>query len=106
MTALLLALQLFTYPIINAYAVQVKSNIVISVTYDLRVPVVVCVSSHALDDADLTDPLDTHCFKPTSTIGDFDTWTNERIDMVNFKVTLRFADGKQEDIALVMKSNT
>lgn len=106
MTALLLVLQFFAFPITSAYAVQVKSNVVVSVTYIDIMPTSACVSTYALDDVEMTAPLDTHCWKPTNSIGEFDTWENERIDMVNFKVVVRYPNRPPVEIALVMKLNT
>lgn len=101
----LLLLQLFAFPVTNAYAVQVKQDVVVMVTYETTLPITVCVSSYSLDDPDLLQPLDSHCWTPTTVVGDIDTWKGERLDMVNFKVTVRYAD-KLVDIALKSKLNS
>jgi hypothetical protein len=107
MLAVLLQLALlFDRPVTNAYAQQVKDAVVVSVTYEQEIPVVVCVSSYALDDGPMTVPLDSHCWKPTQVIGDMDVWERTRLDMLNFKVTVRYPKDRIVDIALVWKIDT
>lgn len=106
MKSLLLVLQLFQLPVTSAYAVQIKDNVVISVTYTTEKAVEVCTYKHALDDEEWTQPLERNCFKPTSAVGDFSTWQNERIDMVNFKVVVRYQNGKSDVIYLTTRINT
>lgn len=102
-----MALQLFVLPVVNAYAVQVKANVVVSITYADVMPATVCVNAYGPDDLDMAlRPRDAHCFKPTNTIGDFDTWTNERLDMTNFKVVLTYATRATVELPLVWRANT
>lgn len=101
-----LACQLFAFPVTSAYAIQVKQNVVISITYTDVVPRDVCVYAYNVDDIEMTQAIDAHCWKPKSVMGDLDTWKDERIDMTNFKVLVRYPDGKVVSIALTSKVNT
>lgn len=101
----LLLAQLFVFPVTNAYAVQIKKDVVISVTYTETLPIEVCTYAYSLDDVELSQPTATHCWKPESPIGDFDTWKDERIDMVNFKVVVRYPTQTVE-IYLTQKLNS
>lgn len=107
MTALFFALQiLFARPITNAYAAQVKSDVIVSVTYaDIR-PTKVCTAMYAMDDTEFRRPLDTHCWTPTSDIGSLDVWEHTRIDDGNFKVIVVYPGRADDTIYLVIKVNT
>lgn len=95
----------FTFPVTHAYAQQVKSDVVVSVTYTQEIPRRVCTESFALDDPDMAQPLDTHCWTPTNPIGDVDTWKGERLDFVNFQVIVFYASGPVV-IALTTRVNS
>lgn len=101
----LLALQLFAFPVTSAYAQQVKQNVIIAVTYAETKPIDVCVTAHALDDVDMRFPTARHCWQPKSVIGDVDNWPNERIDMVNFRVTVKYPT-RMDTIDLVWRFDT
>lgn len=106
MLTLLLWSQLFAFPITNAYAQQVKQNVVVSVTYTEVLPVTACTFIYELADEEMVSPVDSHCWKPVSPVGDFDTWTNLRLDMVNFEVLVKYTDGQVVKIYLTTKINT
>lgn len=106
---LLLALQLvlFQRPVTSAYAGQVKTNVVVSVTFADERPSKVCTYIYALDDADFTSPMEApHCWTPTTDIGSLDVWSNTRLDDGNFKVVFTYRDRPDESIYLVMKVST
>lgn len=105
MIAWLLGLQLFAVPVTSAYAAQVRSAVVVSVTYADTRPVKVCTFVYALDDAGWTSPVDSHCWKPTSEIGDLDTWKGMRIDEFNYQVLVKYPD-RTDTIYLTVKINT
>lgn len=105
--ALLLALQiLFTHPVTNAYAGQVKRDVVVSVTFADTRPSKVCTYFYAIEDADFAYALDAHCWAPKTDIGSLDVWTNIRLDDGNFKVIISYRDRPDESIYLVMKVST
>lgn len=101
----LLTLQLFALPVSNGYAVQVKSDVVVSVTYTNERPERVCTFLYALDDGEMKYPLDTHCWAPKNVVGDLDVWPNMRIDDGNFVVLIRYPSSEVK-IYLVSKINT
>ena len=104
MTGLLLALQL-AVPITNAYAQQVKDSVIVSVTYTAERPIDVCVFVYELGDAELLHPADRHCWKPDNDIGDNHVWADTRLNMVNFKVSVKYPSGMVEAM-LVWKVDT
>ena len=106
MIAWLLALQLFALPVTNAYAAQIRGSVVVSVTYADTLPTRACTFVYALDDASWASPVDSHCWKPTSVIGDLDTWQGMRIDDANFEVVVKYPDGHSDLIYLTVKINT
>lgn len=103
---LILQLALFAHPITSAYAGQVKRDVVVNITFADERPTKVCVSFHALDDASLMYPVDTHCWVPTSDIGSLDTWQGTRLDDGNWKVTVIYPRHPTDTIYLVMRVNT
>lgn len=105
MIAWLLGLQLFAVPVTSAYAAQVRSAVVVSVTYADTRPVKVCTFVYALDDAGWLTPLDSHCWTPQSDVGDLDTWKDMRIDDANFEVVVKYPD-RSDRIYLTLKINT
>ena len=106
MIAWLLALQLFALPVTSAYAMQVRGAVVVSVTYADTIPTKACTFVYALDDASWSAPLDSHCWKPTSVIGDLDTWKDMRLDEFNYQVMVSYPDGHSDKIYLTVRINT
>jgi hypothetical protein len=96
MLSLLLTLQLFlgspfVSPITNAYAVQIKQDAVVSITYTDVLPLKVCTSAYELDDTDFRAPTATQCVTPEKgDIHNFAVWENTRIDFVNFEVVVYY----------------
>lgn len=90
MISFVLVLVQFFYPVTNAYAAQVKKDVVISVTYTEVVPISVCTYAYSPEDVDMREPFGSHCWAPKSPIGDLDVWKDERLDMVNFKVVVKY----------------
>ncbi len=106
MIAWLLGLQLFAFPQTSAYAMQVRSAVVVSVTYADTIPTKACTFVYALDDAGWKAPLDSHCWTPKSVVGDLDTWKDMRLDEFNFHVIVTYPDGHADLIYLTVKINT
>lgn len=103
---LLLLAQLFAVPVTSAYALQSKQDVIVSVTYTDQKPIDVCTYLYALEDREWSQPIDQHCWKPTSAIGDLDVWKGQRLDMVNFKVSVSYPSGAPVDIFLTVKLDT
>lgn len=101
-----LALAQFAFPVTNAYAVQVKDSVVVSVTYESELPVETCASMYALDDLDMVHPIEVKCWKPTSIVGEFYTWENNRIDFNNYTIEVRYPGNRVVKILLLSKLNT
>lgn len=107
MSIVLLLLQfLFAFPVTSAYAVQVKKDVVVSVTYTTETPVDVCTYAYEIADTNMVNPTNRHCWKPKNNIGDTDTWVGERLDMTNFKVSVKYPSGKLDEVFLTLKINT
>lgn len=102
----LLAAQIFAFPVANGYAVQVKSDVVVSVTYTDVVPERVCTFLYALDDEEMKYPVANHCWEPDNVVGDQDVWPNLRLDEGNFVVTIKNPGKDTIKIYLVSKINT
>ncbi len=106
MITLLLVLVQFAFPVTNAYAQQVKEDVVVSVTYELMKPSRVCVSTYALEDGEMVSPLSNQCWKPTTDVGDLFTLEKLRIDEFNFKVVVDYSTRPPVTIYLAWKVNT
>lgn len=102
---MLLLLAQFAVAVTNAYAQQVKGSVIVSVTYTAERPIDVCVYVYELGDAELLHPTDRHCWKPDNDIGDNDVWPETRLDMVNFKVSVKYPSSVVETV-LVWKVDT
>ena len=98
---------LWAFPITNAYATQVKDDVIVNVTYTRSTPTSVCVSIHAVDDDELTKPLDQHCWHPEAgRMSDWDVWERRRLDDDNFRVTVTYADAPAVVLFLRTRTNT
>ena len=86
--------QLFAFPVTHAYALQVKRDVIVTVTYETSIPKEVCVEAFNLEDPEMLNPADEHCWAPKNVIGDFDTWEKQSINNYNFRVTVRYPSGK------------
>lgn len=108
MTAFVLALfQLFAYPITNAYATQVKKDVVVTVSYTLETPTSVCVFLYDYEDTDMTAPKGSHCWTPEkNSIHDFDVWEGARLDEGNFQVVVKYPRSPDVILYLMTKVNT
>lgn len=106
MTWLLLAVQLFAFPVTSAYAVQSKQDVMVGVTYTTAKPAQVCTEAFALQDVEMLSPTDAHCWTPETNIGDVDVWKDTNINYVNFRVTVRYPDGMVVVINLTTVLNT
>lgn len=106
MTLLLLVLQLFTFPVSNAYAVQKGKDLVVNVTYTMDTPTSVCAYLYEVADEEMAVPTDSQCLKKITSVSGFFTWRDTRIDMVNIKVIVKYPVGPPDQLALVWKVNT
>lgn len=102
----LILAQLFALPITHAYALQSKQDVIVSVTYTDVKPIDVCTYVYALEDTSMSWPVESHCWKPKSVVGDLDVWKNHRIDQVNFKVSVRYPGEPPVDIFLTIRIDT
>lgn len=106
MPILLILLQfLLMFPQDNAYAMQVKDRVIITITYGSSRPVSVCTNFYDIEDAEMKEIRDVHCFTPTNDIGDFDEWEHMRLDDGNFEIVITYPTGKIT-IFLTTKVNT
>jgi len=108
MTVLLLLLQLdlFAFPITNAYAIQHKTDTLVSITYTTVIPRHVCVEAYNLSNTEMSTPDAAHCWTPNNVIGDVDVWPEQDINDVNFRVVVQYPDGEIVIINLTTILNT
>lgn len=97
---LFLAQLLLQGPATHAYAQQYEKNVMVAVTYTDRVPTETCVEIFGLDDPKLEMPVKHHCWNPDTYIGDVDVWENLSINDWNFRVIVRYPNGKVDVINL------
>lgn len=106
MIIILLLQMLFAMPVTNAYAAQVKSAVVVSVTYSVAQPLSVCVLKHALDDDNMVAPVASHCWAPNNPIGDLDEWKATDLMVWNFEVIIKYPTEPTVVIYLIKRVNT
>jgi len=107
MAILLLLAQLVALPVTSAYAQQIKKDVVVAVTYTDTVPLQVCSFAYESDDEQMRNPIgEPHCVAKPSPVGDFIVWRNERLDLVNLEVIVRYPGGKTERIRLATRLDT
>lgn len=97
---------LFPKPITHAYALQVKKDVVVSVTYTDQIPRETCVEAFGLDDPAMLAATKEHCWKPETSLGDLDVWEGESINDWNFRVTVRYPNGEVVVINLTSYLNS
>lgn len=103
--ALLLQL-LAAHPVTNAYAAQVKHDVVVSVTFGVTRPSKVCAFLYAIDDETMDRSTDAHCWVPKNDVGSLDVWPNMRLDEGNWKVTVTYPDHETDTVYLVARVNS
>lgn len=101
-----LAIAQFSFPMTHAYAFQQKKDVFVSITYETSIPVQACTEAYDLSDEELLNPLDSHCWKPDNIIGDIDVWKDTSINNRNFRVIVKYPNGKIVTINLTSYVNS